>query len=545
MKKLLAMLMIAAICLGLFACSNESANTDSTKPSQNNSANTADPNAIAIEIGGRKVSVLEMNYFYVDSINQWYNQYGMYASYFGLSASVGLDQQVYDQEKGTTWADYFMDQAIETAKSIYTVYDAAQNADYALSDDEKASLDALYTSLEQQATSAKKTVDQYLQGVYGESATEKSYKAYFEIKILASSYYNHYSEELAASYSDADLRAFEGDTPYNYNSYTYASFYMPLDTFKMGGTKDIDNKITYSDEEIQLAKEYLTHFKTQLSDGSINTVAKLNLAIAWMEDEVEKLESKPSVESLPVYSADNTEHSDDKKHSTATESTATLYSKVSAVMQEWLRDEARQPGDITAIAYESGEGDSKTLAGYYIVLFQECTDNSFPLANIRHILVMFEGGSYDSTTGQTTYSAEEKNAAKTQAEKLYQQWLDGEATEDSFAAMANKHSDDGDGTTGGLYEDVYPGQMVPNFNNWCFDKNRQAGDHGIVETEYGYHIMFYPGHSDQTYRNYMVSNDKLGKEMGTWLENLVASVTVKEIAMDLINKDLILNNLSA
>ena len=35
--------------------------------------------------------------------------------------------------------------------------------------------------------------------------------------------------------------------------------------------------------------------------------------------------------------------------------------------------------------------------------------------------------------------------------------------------------------------------MVTNFNDWCFDPSRQVGDYGIVETEFGYHIMYYSG----------------------------------------------------
>ena len=56
--------------------------------------------------------------------------------------------------------------------------------------------------------------------------------------------------------------------------------------------------------------------------------------------------------------------------------------------------------------------------------------------------------------------------------------MSGDATEDSFAALANEKSDDGNGTTGGLYENVYPGQMVSSFNDWCFDESRQTGNTG-------------------------------------------------------------------
>lgn len=46
-------------------------------------------------------------------------------------------------------------------------------------------------------------------------------------------------------------------------------------------------------------------------------------------------------------------------------------------------------------------------------------------------------------------------------------------------------------TTGGLYTDIYVGQMVEPFETWCFDENRAYGDTGLVQTNYGYHIMYF------------------------------------------------------
>ena len=46
--------------------------------------------------------------------------------------------------------------------------------------------------------------------------------------------------------------------------------------------------------------------------------------------------------------------------------------------------------------------------------------------------------------------------------------------------------------TGGLYENIrISDNYVENFEKWSFDPARKAGDTGIVETEYGYHIMYF------------------------------------------------------
>ena len=70
--------------------------------------------------------------------------------------------------------------------------------------------------------------------------------------------------------------------------------------------------------------------------------------------------------------------------------------------------------------------------------------------NVRHILIQAEDAS----------NAESMAAAKTQAEELYAQWQ-ADPTEDNFINMAGTYTQDpGSQSTGGLYEDIYPGQTV-------------------------------------------------------------------------------------
>ena len=107
--------------------------------------------------------------------------------------------------------------------------------------------------------------------------------------------------------------------------------------------------------------------------------------------------------------------------------------------------------------------------------------------NVRHILIAVEDAADEAAW----------TAAEQEAQALLQQWQDGDATEESFAALATeKTADPGSQSTGGLYENVYPGQMVEPFENWCFEEGRQTGDTGIVKTDHGYHIMYYVGQTD-------------------------------------------------
>ena len=109
----------------------------------------------------------------------------------------------------------------------------------------------------------------------------------------------------------------------------------------------------------------------------------------------------------------------------------------------------------------------------------------------RHILICPKGGTTDEN-GQTTYSDAEWEACREEAQKILDQWNEDGATEELFAQYAMEHTEDpGSMSTGGLYQNIYKGQMVEPFETWCFDESRQYGDSGLVQTNYGYHIMFF------------------------------------------------------
>ncbi len=119
------------------------------------------------------------------------------------------------------------------------------------------------------------------------------------------------------------------------------------------------------------------------------------------------------------------------------------------------------------------------------------TKDSGNLIDVRHILVFPEGGTEDET-GNTTYNEDEWAAAYAKAEQILGEWTTAGGTEQAFAELANKYSQDGgSNTNGGLYTMVAKGDMVENFDAWCFEEGRAAGDTGIVQTEFGYHIMYF------------------------------------------------------
>lgn len=157
--------------------------------------------------------------------------------------------------------------------------------------------------------------------------------------------------------------------------------------------------------------------------------------------------------------------------------------------------------------YESLEPEKAQVEAYFDAHAEELqqqygvTKEENPVIDVRHILLTPDGGTEDPTTGRMVYNEEEMAACHQKAQALLDRWKSGEATEESFATLANEHSTDpGSNTKGGLYEYVYQGDMVETFDAWCFDESRKPGDTGVVDTPYGCHIMYFVYGADEWYR---------------------------------------------
>lgn len=477
-------------------------------------------NSVAMTIGDHEINSVEMNYYFMDAVNNFYSQYGSYAAMFGLDTSKPLNEQITNEEEGLTWADDFLSTAKETAVAAYAMKDAAEAAGFALSEEEQSTLDNQLATLDLYAVMyGYADADAYLKAFYGNGASKESYSEYMTTRTLADSYYNSYSDSL--TYTDADLRAAEEDNYNAYSSYSYNSYYVAASKFLTGGTTDEEGNTTYTEEETAASVAAAEEAAKALASGEYASVEELDAAIAALEIN-EGQDAKST-----VY-------------------TDTLYASVNSLYQDWITDDSREEGDMSTFAYtyaSTAEDGSETTVtnGYYVVFFQGANDNTFPLANVRHILVTPEHNHEDDEEHEDgeTYSEEELAAAKATAEEILAQWEAGDATEDSFAALANEKSADGDGATGGLYENVYPGQMVTNFNDWCFDESRKAGDTGIVESTYGYHVMYYVGDSETTYRDYQIESDLRSADVENWYTTTTEAMTrtdgdTKYIRMDLV-----------
>ena len=469
-------------------------------------------NTVAMTVGSQELSNADLNYYYIDTINTFYSQNGEYAALFGLDTTLPLNEQVYDGSTGSTWADYFLDSAKSNAASVYALSAAAQAEGFTLSAEDAESIDsqistlALYASLY-----GYNDAETYLKAMYGKGSTEESYRTYLEKSFLADAYSTAHQESL--TYEDADLRAAEAENFHKYSSFSYNYYYLAASRFKEGGTTAEDGTTTYTAEEEAAAIAAAEAAANSVLEAGITSVEELDAAIAALPVNAENAAAKTT--KYEDYS----------------------YGSIDEDLAAWLTEDGRQAGDVACLANTS-TGDDEIL-GYYLVYFHGLNDNTVAMKNVRHILVSFEGGTTDES-GATVYSEEEKAAAKASAEQILADWQAGEATEDSFAALATELSDDtGSVENGGLYENVYPGQMVEPFESWCYDDARQIGDTGIVETTYGYHVMFFSGSSSETYRDYQIRQALSSADQTEWYNGIVNAAEVtdgdtKYLALDLV-----------
>lgn len=167
----------------------------------------------------------------------------------------------------------------------------------------------------------------------------------------------------------------------------------------------------------------------------------------------------------------------------------------------------------------------------------EVTRDSGDFADVRHILVAVEGGTEDED-GNVIYSQQEWDTCKAQAQALMDQWLAGEATEDSFAQLAMEHSQDtGSNANGGLYTslDAESG-FVPEFIDWYMDEARQPGDYGLLQTDYGYHVMYFSASEAKwvrTCREAMI-REKTQELLNNALKQHPVEIEYKKIALGVV-----------
>lgn len=110
------------------------------------------------------------------------------------------------------------------------------------------------------------------------------------------------------------------------------------------------------------------------------------------------------------------------------------------------------------------------------------TADSGKSVTIRHILV-----------------AGDSESSKSTAQSYLTRWQKN-ATETYFGELAHQVSEDiATNKSGGLYRNLYEGQLTGELNDWCFSDERQPGNAALVKSDAGYHVVYFQSAAERWY----------------------------------------------
>ena len=424
-----------------------------------------------VVINGEEVNKVEFDYVYNTSKNNYITQYGSYLSYFGLDTSKDLSTQMYSDT--LTWQDYFEQNAVESLKQNKALMAEAKAAGftYDTTDEYNTFKETIKTS----AASAGISEKEYVRSIYGSYATMSRIEQYVKNDMVMNAYYQKLQEDNAPS--DDEIQSY-----YEENKATYDSVDYRLTTIEA----DLPTEPT----ELADPVEETAADTTGTTDGTAATDSTQDTAYQPSDAEIAKAMEDAKVladDAEQTVAKDGEAHENEKK------------SSVNYLISDWLFDDARKAGDTTVITNDNSHC-------YYVVAFEKRYLDETPSADVRVII-----------------PTEDKTG-----EEILEEWKNGAATEDSFAELCKKYTQDTSAVeNGGLFEQVTKTGMTEELSNWIFDSSRQAGDTVAITVSDTTYVLYYIG-QDQPEWKINIKNTLVSDTMSQHVQDITADVTVED-----------------
>lgn len=456
-----------------------------------------------IKIGGvgsdQSVSIAEYEYYYMRAYNQVRYQAQYYQYYYQTSNGYDLSLTPEEQTQTTkdadgneiTWVEKLHEDTLEIIQLHKAYYNEALKMGLKLTKADEAFIDKQIEDLRDEAKSAGSnssssnsenkvtySLNAYLRKVYGGSINERFLRKQLKIQVLAQKYLTERTNEIAKDYDQKDIDAeYKKDT----TAYDFATF--RAYTFK---TTELTKEDNETDDALKARQTKANAEVKKNANDFYNAVTN---------DATFTAKAKELNKDTADYNVDK-----ETKYSMLKSTAQSTFSEDAA---KWLFDSSTKVGSKKLFSDEEN--------GKYIVVLALSKPHQEQTVTARHILFQTK----DQSSGNDL-SEEEIAKKKTQAEDVLKKFNEGDKTEDSFAALANEYNEDtGSSSNGGLYEHIYPGQMVTEFNDWVFDANRKAGDVELVETDYGYHIIYFVAKDGKDYYDSAIRSSKANKDIET------------------------------
>lgn len=424
-----------------------------------------------VVVNGEAVNKVEFDYQYNLTKNNYITQYGSYLTYFGLDTSKDLSTQMYSDT--LTWQDYFEQNAVESLKQNKALMAEAKAAGftYDTTDEYNTFKETIKTS----AASAGISEKEYVRSIYGSYATMGRIEEYVKNDMVMNAYYQKLQEDNAPS--DDEIQSY-----YEENKATYDSVDYRLTTIEA----DLPTEPT----ELADPVEETAADTTGTTDGTAATDSTQDTAYQPSDAEIAKAMEDAKVladDAEKTVAKDGEAHENEKK------------SSVNYLISDWLFDDARKAGDTTVITNDNSHC-------YYAVAFEKRYLDETPSADVRVII-----------------PTEDKTG-----EEILEEWKSGAATEDSFAELCKKYTQDTSAVeNGGLFEQVTKTGMTEELSNWIFDNSRQAGDTVAFTVSDTTYVLYYIG-QDQPEWKINIKNTLVSDTMSQHMQDITADVTVED-----------------
>lgn len=456
-----------------------------------------------IKIGGvgsdQSVTIAEYEYYYMRAYNQVRYQAQYYQYYYQTSNGYDLSLTPEEQTQTTkdadgneiTWTEKLHEDTLEIIQLHKAYYNEALKMGLKLTKADEAFIDKQIEDLRDEAKSAGSnssssnsenkvtySLNAYLRKVYGGSINERFLRKQLKIQVLAQKYLTERTNEIAKGYDQKDIDAeYKKDTT-AYDFVTFRAY-----TFK---TTELTKEDNETDDALK-ARQAKANAEVKKNANDFYNAVTNDATFAAKAKELNKDTADYNVDEETKYSMLK----------------STAQSTFSEDAAKWLFDSSTKVGSKKLFSDEEN--------GKYIVVLALSKPHQEQTVTARHILFQTK----DQSSGNAL-SEEEIAKKKTQAEDVLKKFNEGDKTEDSFAALANEYNEDtGSSSNGGLYEHIYPGQMVTEFNDWVFDANRKAGDVELVETDYGYHIIYFVAKDGKDYYDSTIRSSKANEDIET------------------------------
>ncbi|MBQ7596693.1 MAG: peptidylprolyl isomerase [Clostridia bacterium] len=455
-------------------------------------------------VGDENISYSEYTYYYYKVYNQIYStakQYSQYGMDYGYDTSLTPAEQTKTtkDEDGNdiTWLEYIHNQTVDVAQMYLAYYQEAKKKGLKLDDADLATIKSTIEDMREQADSAGKSGDEdtnaglslnaYLRRMYGNGISEGFYKKQLKVETLVQKYYNTMLDEYAETFT-----AEEVDKKYNEDKDSYLFVDARVYQFK---NEELTAEDGESDDEL----------KARQAKSDETTKANAKAMYDAITNEASFITEAKKYNTAADYDADAETML--KSYPKSDSSGGSSLSSLNSDLADWAFNDSTKAGDKKLVE------DSENGA-YYVALLVT-PKHDVETVSVRHIL-------FKTTDDDNKPLDDEKiKAAKKNAEDALEKFKSGEQTAEKFGEYAaNLTEDTGSKSTGGLYENVRPGQMVTEFNDWIFDESRKEGDVDIVETSYGYHVMYFVG-KDGSYKDNTIRKSLASEKFETFSKSLL------------------------